>query len=694
MNKQRSATAPRVMIVLLGTLLLSACASTTRPPVLRTGPPLSEAEVAELAALLRVEDQRSYEPALLESSARSAAPVVRRYAALAIGRLQDARGVPLLLQLLSDPDTAVAAIAAFALGQVGDTTAVPHLVPLLGSQAAARNPTVAAEAAAALGKLRTGDAASALNGFLLTAPVGHGGTAVAEQALLAIWRFPRSADLAPVLRWTDAPDPEIRWRAAYALVRRPDPAATPRLLRLAADPDPLVRALAVRGLTGPLADSAGLAPAAVLPVVLSLSADADPRTAVSAIRSLGTFRAPEAVTRLVSLVGGSAVHAIPAAESLGRLGSYASASAPALREAALNRSNAIGLRSAALLALVQVAPATAPAVAASLAAEGSWRARAEAGRAFSALAPRPRAELAALFRDPDPRVAALSLSATVEAAGDSVAPLRVYLLEMLGSRDVRVRTAALAGISRLRDPATLPLILDAYQLALQDTLNDAALEAISAVAALQARGTPAARALFRRFPSPGDPLLRRRAVTLFGDTARTAWGEPLPIETGLSTAEYEARVRRWIAPAYAGGAPPRARIVTESGSIDLELFAADAPLTVHSFVYLTEDGYFDGQEWPRVVPNFVIQGGDPRGDQSGGPGYAIRDEINRHRYERGTLGMALSGPDTGGSQFFITHSPQPHLDGGYTVFGRVIAGMEVVDRVMVGERIQSIRLLP
>ena len=132
-------------------------------------------------------------------------------------------------------------------------------------------------------------------------------------------------------------------------------------------------------------------------------------------------------------------------------------------------------------------------------------------------------------------------------------------------------------------------------------------------------------------------------------------------------------------------------IETNRGRIEVELFADDAPLTVRSFLELAERGFFDGQEWPRVVPNFVIQGGDPRGDTSGGPGYSIRDEINRHTYLRGTLGMALSGPDTGGSQWFITHSPQPHLDGTYTVFGRVVRGMEVADDILPGDRIIRIR---
>jgi len=92
-----------------------------------------------------------------------------------------------------------------------------------------------------------------------------------------------------------------------------------------------------------------------------------------------------------------------------------------------------------------------------------------------------------------------------------------------------------------------------------------------------------------------------------------------------------------------------------------------------------------------VVPNFVVQDGDPGGDGWGGPGFALRDENSRVRYSRGVVGMALSGPDTGGSQFFITHSPQPHLDGTYPVVGQVVEGMEVVDRIIQGDRIRTIR---
>ncbi|MBW3670421.1 MAG: peptidylprolyl isomerase [Acidobacteria bacterium] len=130
-----------------------------------------------------------------------------------------------------------------------------------------------------------------------------------------------------------------------------------------------------------------------------------------------------------------------------------------------------------------------------------------------------------------------------------------------------------------------------------------------------------------------------------------------------------------------------------AGAIEILLLAQDAPIAAVNFADLAEAGYYDGTSFMRVVPNFVIQGGDPRNDMSGGPGYSIRDEINLQKYTRGAVGMALSGPDTGGSQFFITHSPQPHLDGGYTIFGRVTDGMTAtVDQIRRGDTVTTIRI--
>jgi cyclophilin family peptidyl-prolyl cis-trans isomerase/HEAT repeat protein len=141
-------------------------------------------------------------------------------------------------------------------------------------------------------------------------------------------------------------------------------------------------------------------------------------------------------------------------------------------------------------------------------------------------------------------------------------------------------------------------------------------------------------------------------------------------------------------------ASTRAILTTEKGVFTIDLFPEDAPLTVDNFIKLARSGYFNGLTVHRVVPNFVMQDGDPRGDGNGGPGWEIRCELNMFSYERGMVGMALSGKDTGGSQWFVTHSPQPHLDGGYTIFGRVNeSDMKIVDAITRGDKIVNVKII-
>jgi cyclophilin family peptidyl-prolyl cis-trans isomerase len=288
----------------------------------------------------------------------------------------------------------------------------------------------------------------------------------------------------------------------------------------------------------------------------------------------------------------------------------------------------------------------------------------------------------------DERVRAVGAGAVATLAESaSVRPrARAVLRAALRQPDVGVRTAALGGLVGGAAEEDLLAALDAYDISRTDDDNDARLAfwqlADSALA--RSRG-PLSDSLARRLdalPRPTDRLERIAASRIPRFAAwRDSAGAARPLDW------YEAR-------AWEARISPRpvARIETERGVFELTLLAEDAPLTVHNFVTLARCGYFDGQRFHRVVPNFVVQGGDPRGDGNGGPGYAIRDELNRRRYLRGTLGMALSGPDTGGSQFFVTHSPQPHLDGGYSVFGQLSAGADVLDRLVQGDRIVRITI--
>ncbi len=134
------------------------------------------------------------------------------------------------------------------------------------------------------------------------------------------------------------------------------------------------------------------------------------------------------------------------------------------------------------------------------------------------------------------------------------------------------------------------------------------------------------------------------------------------------------------------------KITTNRGDIELELYPRHAPKTVNNFVFLSKAGFYDGITFHRVIDDFVVQGGDPTGTGRGGPGYRFEDEVkdNPLTHERGVISMANAGPDTNGSQFFITHSPQPHLNGKHTVFGRVVKGLDVVDAIRPGDAMERV----
>ncbi len=191
-----------------------------------------------------------------------------------------------------------------------------------------------------------------------------------------------------------------------------------------------------------------------------------------------------------------------------------------------------------------------------------------------------------------------------------------------------------------------------------------------------------------------DPTLRAYAAAALakiasgpGAATRTVVEDPRSPESIFTEADYKEAAARAL-----GSKPVTATVRTNQGSIVLTLRADLAPLTVHNFIRLAKRGYYDGVLFHRVVPGFVAQAGCPRGDGFGGPGYAIRCETSDAPYERGVLGMALAGKDTGGSQWFLTHRSTPHLNGKYTVFGKVEQGFEALDALVQGDRIRSITI--
>ncbi len=302
--------------------------------------------------------------------------------------------------------------------------------------------------------------------------------------------------------------------------------------------------------------------------------------------------------------------------------------------------------------------------------------------------------------------------------------LEEVLSEFLNHEDLFIRSTAanLLGDIKPETPEKAAEIYkrlsDALWAARTDKLNDASLSILDALKKQYENRLPQTIKIAYMTPflsaigSP-DYLIRRKAAEIYrgfnipkpdpmtvGDPAFKAYEIPKDLgvvkfnkpeislgNSRIVRADYKSAISRENGSA-------RAILTTDKGEFTIQFFPEEAPLTVENYIKLAKSGYFNGLEIHRVVPNFVMQDGDPRGDGNGGPGWQIRCEINQIPYERGTVGMALSGKDTGGSQWFVAHSRQPHLDGGYTVFGKVNEeGMKIVDNLVRGDKILSVMIV-
>jgi cyclophilin family peptidyl-prolyl cis-trans isomerase/HEAT repeat protein len=294
--------------------------------------------------------------------------------------------------------------------------------------------------------------------------------------------------------------------------------------------------------------------------------------------------------------------------------------------------------------------------------------------------------LFSMLKDEDARVLPAVLEALRKARGNDAVDTLVRQLE---HPDFAVRAAAAENLAELKATGLSAQLSAAYHKALPDVDLDARL---GIVAALAVQKDDAAKTALRTVATT-DPS---RVVRMRAGAALKGLGEtpPAPGPEAVERPLYDYRLA--MAPYDpVPGQPlytPRAFVHTRRGDIEIHLNIVEAPLAVASFISLAQRGFYNGLDFHRVVPGFVIQGGCPRGDGNGGPGYTLRCEIGQKPYGRGVVGMALSGKDTGGSQFFITHVPTPHLDGGYTVIGWVASGMDVVDKIRPGDLIQRIEI--
>ena len=613
-----------------------------------------------------------------------AAPRIRRRAALAVGRVGHADGLVPLLVTLDDPEPEVRQMAAFALGLLRDEAAVERLLLALRDP----SPLVQGRAAEALGRIGADGARDAIGALVGRHVVGtygidpedlsHPQTPEVEAFRLALYAL---ADLGAFEHLADAlfqpnGQPVIWWwPVADVLSRMNDARALSALSTLVGVQGSVGVAIAARGL-GALGD-----PAAVGTLVALLDPERrDRRVLLAALRALGRLRVPEATEALREFVVRREIDPLLRYETVLALAGRSDAVAvqvfvellsdpwPPMRAAAL-RGLAEADREMFLLVLSGLEP------------DEDWRVRVALAESLAFAGPEVAAPLlTGMLDDADRRVVPAALSALVEVGAPDVGPL---LIEHLAADDVVIRKTAAMLLGAVQPPDAAGALAAAYA---ADADEPAYLARAAIVDAAAAIGGRAGRAVLEEALADRDWAVRLRAARgLEGLAPGGDHGDRIRPAPSAGT-DYGAA--ELVDPSVS----PHVYIDTARGTIQIELAVLDAPLTAANFMRLARRGFYDGQTFHRAESNHVVQGGDPRSDGEGGPGYTIRDEINQLPFLRGTVGMALDREDTGGSQFFITLLPQPRLDGRYTVFGRVLDGMDVVDQLQPGDVMQRIRV--
>ncbi|HEU4724062.1 MAG TPA: HEAT repeat domain-containing protein [Candidatus Eisenbacteria bacterium] len=597
--------------------------------------------------------------ALVRADAR---PAVRARAARALGHIGRRGSRPLLEAALRDAAPAVRREAAFALGLVADSLAAPAVLERLGRETDAPTRVALVTTLGNLGA-RSGGAV----GRALAASLRSPRAPERWAAAFAAARLRDSTLVEPLDRASRDPRPDIRWRAAYALGRIGDRRAAPALRKLSFDRDPMVRAVAARAI-GEVGDSTATARLG------ALLHDESWRVRVNAAASLGALKIMRESRTLLPHLADAHPHVRwQVAISLGAVRD--SLAVPALLKALGDSSTGVVQAAAASLLKIQgdrAVPAVAPAL--DLLPAFLRGGLAEAlGDVDGPAARELMLARAAQTTDPAQAAGAASALAKRPEARDASIPV---LRPRLQDRDFSVVCSAAEALGALRDSASVPALAALFQRRATTQDDDVRTSAATALAALE---TAAARAALRPALLDSDARVREiaaRALALPADSVPVVPGAPLKARATPATERQRLT----------------AVVTTERGVITIALDASAAPENVENFASLARAGYFDGIQFHRVVPNFVIQSGCPRGDGWGGPGYAIPCEYDERPYEIGTVGMALSGKDTGGSQWFVTLSPQPRLEGRYSILGKVTQGLDVAERIMPGDRIVRIAI--
>lgn len=690
----------RTALVLLPVLLL---------PDLHAQTALDRANrrLERLETILRIQDRRTQNDGSLSALLEDADPIIRERAVRAYASIQDTNALGLLMGRLQDPDLAVQRSACLAVGQTALLLSAPARATLERELIWRRLPDIGtpADLLEELGKFGTADGMSDLL-------IRYGNSASEQHThglTMALVRFAIRGVTAPaatrfLLRHT-YPQDLTTWQTMYALQRT---GATPEiaaelehLVLLRQHPDPLVR-MHLAALLGKLRDVR----IALEPLRRLAEFDADWRVRVNALRALAAYPVRTDPASLLifrrafydgdNMVAVTALAALRTSDLVAAdtLGNGAEVYQH-LRRLALNESGNVlwTVQSEAAQTLAALlGPAAFPRGLPSVTTPRHLHA--DLLRALGATGdPSALPRLTEMARSSDPVRACGAIEGLSALARrctwDHTVPgaVRAALLEALTSEDVAITGTAAGALtdSVLRDPAIVPALVKA--LAAQRLPDD--LEAMQElIGALGTIGDNRAVLPLLDHLRSSDRTVAIAAAKALGTITGTDYLSRLPAAQEAFYTDFDFTFLRALPETL------QVAIETARGTIQASFFKDAAPFTVMALVKLSEQrGFYRGLTFHRVVPNFVTQGGCPRGDGWGGPGFSLRSEFSGFQYGDGTIGIASAGKDTEGSQFFITHSPQPHLDGRYTIIGRVTEGMAVVRALQRDDRIFDLRIL-
>jgi len=618
-------------------------------------------------------------------------PDIRLQALKSLGRIQDTSTISWMANRLSDKNVKVRSEAAFALGQ----TFSPKAFSALNSATSfEKNKEVKTRLIEALGKTADRDISRLLEGNIQSGDPEYQKVATIAAAILSYRGYPpyeTGNSIGQLLETTS--DPAASWRSAYALYRIGSPSQFGPIFQSLRSSDPLTRFFSLKAITifttlmrspqfepyKKLESMKGAVSLFPSNTFLEALADAAQDTSwlvqVAALQLMKELKYSQYLNLIKEACGDPSPHVRAAA--LQALPSYLNSQTSSFLTDFIRNTSSWRDRGIALESLSEIDQLAAQKIVKNEIFSIDWPKNYYDIRVLENVKDNVSTQiLLSLAKSDNNAMVSQILEILVNRNG---VPNSLFM-EKLELYDPAISTMVAGKFGQSKDRSSVEPLIKAYQ---KFSAPRDIEPMVAILTALDSIGDPRATNLLQQELGNPFPPIQKAA----GHALENITGNPLklPMVKKEPLTKFDFVLEKYHQ-------NPVVRFTTTKGIFEVELYPAKAPITVANFLTLVKSGFYNNLYFHRVVPGFVIQGGDPRGDGWGGPGYAIPCEYNDIFYTRGIVGMAHAGKDTGGSQFFITQAPQPHLNGKHTAFGKVIRGMEAVDTIEIYDQILKAEL--